>query len=72
MCGLDPTGSGKSLVSGCYKDVNEPLGSLKGKDFHGLLSHYQLLKNDFLPWRFLVSVLIGQATIHLLPVSDLY
>lgn len=47
------------LASGSYEDVNEPLGSIKGKDFLGQLADYELLKNDFLPWSSLVSVLIG-------------
>jgi hypothetical protein len=36
-------------VAGSYKHGNEPLGSVKGREFFDKLSSYLLLKKDFAP-----------------------
>jgi hypothetical protein len=39
-CGLDASGSGLGPVAGCYKDGNEPSGTVKGGEFLEYLSDY--------------------------------
>jgi hypothetical protein len=38
---------------------NKPSGSINGGEFPGQLSDYYLLKNDPLPWSWLVGWLVG-------------
>jgi hypothetical protein len=37
------------LLVGNYENDKEPLGSIKGKEFHDQLNDYQLLKKDSAP-----------------------
>jgi len=49
-CGLDPSGSGYGPVADFCEHGSEPSGSIKGGEFHGYLSDYQLVKKDSAPW----------------------
>jgi hypothetical protein len=47
MCGLDSNGSGYDLLPGCCEHGNEPLVSIKARNFFDQLSGYQLVKKHF-------------------------
>jgi len=49
ICGLDACGSGKGLVANSCEHDNEPLGSIKGREFDEL-SVCLFFKEDSAPW----------------------
>jgi hypothetical protein len=49
-CGLDESGLVEGRMTGCCEHGNEPSCSMRGGEFLDLLSNYQLLKTDSVPW----------------------
>jgi hypothetical protein len=49
-CELDSSGSGQRPLAGNCEHSDEPLGSIKDKEFFDLLSNYNLFTADSTPW----------------------
>jgi hypothetical protein len=51
---MNLSGSREILVAGFCEHGAEPSGSIKGEEFLDRLREYKLLKNNFVPWTYIV------------------
>jgi len=50
-CGVDASDSGQEPVVGSSDHSDEPLGSVKGREFLDSFNDYHHLKKDSAPWK---------------------